>query len=104
MAMHPLRKESVVWLVLSCLLTLALATAAFHRPHWLWLVLLGCVLILSMLTAWRVFVTPDDWYRAKEFRQAIWFERHPYFTAVLVVSEVVTFIWLLMQLLKQWLS
>jgi hypothetical protein len=101
--MHPLRKESVVWLVLGCLLTLVFAWAMFHHPHWLWLVLLGCFLILSTLTAWRVFVTPDDWYRAKEFRKELWMQRHPHIAFGLIMTELLLIGWQLVRMVKNWL-
>ncbi len=102
--MHPLRKELVVWFLLSCLLTLAFAAVMFHNPHWLWLVLLGCFLILSALMAWRVFVTPDDWYRNRGFRENQWIERHPHLALGFVMTEVVLIGWQLVRLVKHWLS
>jgi hypothetical protein len=42
---------------------------------------------------YRVFASSDDWYRAREEKEQLWYARHPHLTSLLVVLTAGGFLW-----------
>jgi amino acid transporter len=100
--MHGGKKQTLAAFILSCVLSIAFAIATVKSPNFVFAGFLVASVGVAIFGAYRVFAFSDDWYRAREERERLWYARHPKLTALLVVLTVGGFLWRLFDFVK-WL-
>jgi amino acid transporter len=99
--MHTRKKETLIAFILLCVLSVAFAVATLLRPNVAFISFLVASVAGALFGAYRVFAFSDDWYRAREEKEQLWYERHPHLTALLVVLATGGCLWQVFDMLRR---
>ena len=98
--MHPGKKDVMFGFVMTCVVTAFFAYATIRKPDILFAGFLVASSITALLLAYRVFAFSDDWYRAQERKEQLWYAKHPRLTVWLTVFGVGWTLWLIFDLVR----
>ena len=84
---HPRKREQQFYCVLTCVLSLFMALVWCIKPE---LKILSCILFVGFGAAACVsgyfgFYHSNDWFRAREKKEAIWLSKHPHLAKAVTV-------------------
>lgn len=91
--MHTRKKQAFAGFIISCMLSVAFGAVTILRPNVVSIGFLVVFLAISCFGGYRVFAFSDDWYRAREEKEHMWYERHPHLTSSLTVFVTGCFLW-----------
>lgn len=99
--MHAGKKEALFGFILMCVLSVALAVVTFLEPNVWFISVLVASVAATLFGAYRVFAFSDDWYRAREEKEQLWYARHPHLTALLVILAAGGVLWQVFDMLRR---
>jgi len=99
--MHTRKKEALFGFILSCVLSVVFAVVAILSPNVMFVGFLVASVAITLFGAYRVFAFSDDWYRAREEKEQLWYARHPHLTALLVVLAAGSFLWQVFDMVRR---
>lgn len=76
---HPQKRNALIRFIAACAYSLFLCWACWFipEPKFSWFCLLVSSFCFACAFGYRAFFFSNDWYRAQEYKEAIWWYNHP---------------------------